>query len=183
MKILFMGTPDIAAHSLEALCGTNHTICGAFTREDKPVGRKQVLTAPPVKQVALTHDIPVFQPKTLRDGTSEQIIRDLAPDLIVGQWDAVEMVQHTDQGTEVQVPEPGTYTLTVNADGTFTADFGGPTAGQWNYSEYDFNSGYNFSFLYEGHDGSMMYSTHIPGQLRAFYEIDGIQYGFTMRRP
>lgn len=106
----------------------------------------------------------------------------LAPDLIVGQWDAVEMVQHTDQGTEVQVPEPGTYTLTVNADGTFTADFGGPTAGQWNYSEYDFNSGYNFSFLYEGHDGSMMYSTHTPGQLRAFYEIDGIQYGFTMRR-
>ncbi|MBQ5755239.1 MAG: methionyl-tRNA formyltransferase [Oscillospiraceae bacterium] len=83
MKILFMGTPDIAAHSLEALCGTNHTICGAFTREDKPVGRKQILTAPPVKQVALTHDIPVFQPKTLRDGTSEQIIRDLAPDLIV----------------------------------------------------------------------------------------------------
>ena len=46
MRILFMGTPDIAAQSLEALYASEHTICGVFTREDKPVGRKQVLTAP-----------------------------------------------------------------------------------------------------------------------------------------
>ena len=48
MKILFMGTPDIAAHCLEALCASSHTLLGAFTREDKPVDRRQILTAPPV---------------------------------------------------------------------------------------------------------------------------------------
>ena len=47
MRILFMGTPDIAAASLQALLDAGHTICGVFTRRDKPVGRKQVLTAPP----------------------------------------------------------------------------------------------------------------------------------------
>jgi methionyl-tRNA formyltransferase len=54
-----------------------------YTREDKPVGRKQVLTAPPVKQVALAHGIPVFQPRTLKDEAAVQPIRELAPDLIV----------------------------------------------------------------------------------------------------
>ena len=83
MRILFMGTPDIAAASLEALYAAGHEICGVFTREDKPVGRKQVLTAPPVKQVALTHETPVFQPKTLRDGQAAEDIRALAPELIV----------------------------------------------------------------------------------------------------
>ena len=83
MKILFMGTPDIAAHCLEALCASPHTLCGVFTRQDKPVNRHQVLTAPPVKKVALAHGLPVWQPRTLRDGESEQVIRQLAPDLIV----------------------------------------------------------------------------------------------------
>ncbi|MGN0975977.1 MAG: methionyl-tRNA formyltransferase [Gemmiger sp.] len=83
MRILFMGTPDIAAQSLQALLDAGHDICGVFTREDKPVGRKQVLTAPPVKQLALKYSIPVWQPKTLRDGTSEPLIETLAPELIV----------------------------------------------------------------------------------------------------
>lgn len=60
MKLLFMGTPDIAAHCLaELLARAQHTVCGVFTRADKPVGRKQVLTAPPVKQLALVHGISV----------------------------------------------------------------------------------------------------------------------------
>ena len=54
-----------------------------FTREDKPVGRKQVLTAPPAKQVALAHGIPVFQPKTLRSGEAAEVLRRLAPQLVV----------------------------------------------------------------------------------------------------
>ena len=83
MRILFMGTPDIAADSLAALLAAGHELCGVFTRADKPVGRKQVLTAPPVKTLALEHDIPVWQPATLRDGTAEEIIRGLAPDLVV----------------------------------------------------------------------------------------------------
>ena len=83
MRILFMGTPDIAAHCLEALYGAGHTLCGVFTRQDKPVGRKQVLTAPPVKQVAMAHGTPVFQPVTLRDEEVQAQIRALEPEIIV----------------------------------------------------------------------------------------------------
>ena len=53
MRILFMGTPDIAAASLQALLDAGHEVCAVFTRRDKPVGRKQLLTAPPVKQLAV----------------------------------------------------------------------------------------------------------------------------------
>lgn len=83
MRILFMGTPDIAAASLQALLNAGHEVCAVFTRRDKPVGRKQVLTAPPVKQLAIEHGIPVYQPRTLRDGSSDDIIRELAPEIIV----------------------------------------------------------------------------------------------------
>ena len=78
-----MGTPDIAAASLKALLDAGHTICGVFTRRDKPVGRKQVLTAPPVKQLARQYGLPVWQPRTLRDGSSDDIIRELDPELVV----------------------------------------------------------------------------------------------------
>ena len=83
MRIVFMGTPDIAASCLEALYAAGHDICAVYTRRDKPVGRKQVLTPPPVKQVALAHGAPVFQPRTLRDGGEDERLRALAPDLIV----------------------------------------------------------------------------------------------------
>ena len=83
MRILFMGTPDIAADCLKALYEAGHDICAVYTRRDKPVGRKQVLTAPPVKEVALAHGTPVFQPRTLRDGSEDENIRALAPELIV----------------------------------------------------------------------------------------------------
>lgn len=83
MRILFMGTPDIAAESLAALLDAGHEVCGVFTRRDKPVGRKQILTAPPVKQLAVEHGLSVYQPRTLRDGSSDEIIKELAPDIIV----------------------------------------------------------------------------------------------------
>ena len=83
MRILFMGTPDIAAESLNALIAAGHDICAVFTRADKPVGRKQILTSPPVKQTAVANGIPVYQPRTLRDGSSDELIKSLAPDIIV----------------------------------------------------------------------------------------------------
>ena len=83
MRILFMGTPDIAAESLAALLAAGHEVCGVFTRRDKPEGRKQILTAPPVKQLAVEHGLPVYQPRTLRDGSSDDLIKELAPDIIV----------------------------------------------------------------------------------------------------
>ena len=83
MRIVFMGTPDIAAACLEALYAAGHDICAVYTRRDKPVGRKQVLTPPPVKQVAQAHGTPVFQPRTLRDGGEDANLRALDPELIV----------------------------------------------------------------------------------------------------
>ena len=82
MKIVFMGTPDYAVKTLEALIGAGHTVAAVFAQPDKPVGRKQILTPPPVKVCAQKYGIPVFQPRTLRDGEAEKIIRDIAPDVI-----------------------------------------------------------------------------------------------------
>lgn len=84
MKILFMGTPEFAVPSLEALISAGHTVCGVFSQPDKPVGRHQnKLQATPVKECALSHGIPVFQPAKLRDGTALAQIEALAPELIV----------------------------------------------------------------------------------------------------
>lgn len=82
MKIVFMGTPDYAVKTLEALINADHTVAAVFAQPDKPVGRKQILTPPPVKVCAEMHGIPVFQPRTLRDGEAENIIRNIAPDVI-----------------------------------------------------------------------------------------------------
>lgn len=83
MKILFMGTPDFAVPSLQALIEAGHDIVGVFTQPDKPKNRGMKLQPPPVKVVALDHDIPVFQPTKLRDGSALETIQSLAPDLIV----------------------------------------------------------------------------------------------------
>ena len=83
MKLLFMGTPDFAVPSLEKLIEAGHEICGVFTQPDKPKNRGMKLQAPPVKVCAQAHDIPVFQPTKLRDGTALAQIQALAPELIV----------------------------------------------------------------------------------------------------
>lgn len=84
MRILFMGTPEFAVSSLEALIQAGHDLCGVFCQPDKPVGRHQnKLQAPPVKECALSHNIPVFQPVKLRDGTALAQIQALDPELIV----------------------------------------------------------------------------------------------------
>ncbi len=83
MRILFMGTPDFAACSLEALVRAGADICGVITREDKPQGRKMVLTPPPVKVTAQKYDLPVYQPERLKDGAIQDLLDTLSPELIV----------------------------------------------------------------------------------------------------
>lgn len=84
MKIIFMGTPDFSVPCLARLIDDGHEVTAVFTREDKPVGRKQILTPPPVKRLAVEHNIPVLQPKKLRDNVEIiEAIRGMAPDLIV----------------------------------------------------------------------------------------------------
>lgn len=83
MRILFMGTPDFAVPSLEALIQAGHTLCGVFTQPDKPKNRGMKLLPPPVKVCAQSHDIPVYQPVKLRDGSALSLIQELEPELIV----------------------------------------------------------------------------------------------------
>lgn len=83
MKVVFMGTPDFAVPCLERLVSDGETIVGVFTNPDKPVGRKQIMTASEVKTAAERYGIPVFQPKTLRNGEALEILKKLKPDLIV----------------------------------------------------------------------------------------------------
>lgn len=83
MRIVFMGTPDFAVPSLQALIDAGHDVCAVYTQPDKPQGRKQILTAPPVKTLALERDIPVFQPNTLKNEDEQARLRELAPEVII----------------------------------------------------------------------------------------------------
>ncbi len=83
MRIVFMGTPDFAVPSLQTLLDRGHEVVGVFTQPDKPQGRKQILTPPPVKELALRYGIPVYQPVKMRDGTVAALLRELSPQLVV----------------------------------------------------------------------------------------------------
>ena len=82
-NIMFMGTPEIAATCLSRLIEDGHGISAVVTREDKPRGRGNVMTPTPVKALALEHGIPVYTPKTLRDGEFAAILDEYKPSLIV----------------------------------------------------------------------------------------------------
>ncbi len=83
MKILFMGTPDFAKRSLEALINAGHEICGVVTQPDKPVGRKRILTPSPVKEFALEKGLDVYQPATLKSNEFAELLVKLAPEICV----------------------------------------------------------------------------------------------------
>lgn len=83
LRILFMGTPDFAEMSLKALCEAGENVIGVVTGEDKMKGRGMKLCFSEVKTYALSRDIPVFQPQTLRDGAISELLSELAPDIIV----------------------------------------------------------------------------------------------------
>ena len=83
MKIVFMGTPDFAVPCFEALVKSEYDIIGVFTNPDKKKGRGYAVSMPPIKEAALLHGLKIFQPKTLRSDESYEILKELAPDLIV----------------------------------------------------------------------------------------------------
>ena len=83
MRIVFMGTPDFSVPCLQRLIADGEEVVGVFTQPDKPKGRGYTLAPPPVKVEALKHNIPVFQPKSMRDGEALKILETLQPDLNV----------------------------------------------------------------------------------------------------
>jgi len=82
MRIMFMGTPEISAVCLKKLIDDGKDVVAVVTREDKPRGRGNVMTPTPVKSLAIENGIPVYTPKTLRDGEFTELLREVAPDLI-----------------------------------------------------------------------------------------------------
>ena len=83
MKVLFMGTPDFAVPTLDALVKGGYDVIGAVTQPDKPRGRGYQLMPPPVKVYAIENNIPVFQPTTLRGEEFAEQLASLAPEVIV----------------------------------------------------------------------------------------------------
>lgn len=78
-----MGTPDFASASLEALLKNRFDVTAVFTQPDKPRGRGMEVSFCDVKKVALAHDLPVYQPTTLRTEEATELIRELNPDILV----------------------------------------------------------------------------------------------------
>ncbi|MDF2951446.1 MAG: methionyl-tRNA formyltransferase [Anaerocolumna sp.] len=83
MNILYMGTPDIAAVILETLIQSRHKIIAVVTQPDKPKGRGNQIQFPPVKELAINNQIPVFQPAKVREESFLQTVKELRPDIIV----------------------------------------------------------------------------------------------------
>lgn len=83
LRIVFAGTPEFAAEHLKALLDTPHQIVAVYSQPDRPAGRGQKLTPSPVKQLAVQHGIPVYQPQTLRDPAAQAELAALKPDLMV----------------------------------------------------------------------------------------------------
>ena len=83
LKIIFAGTPEFAATTLAALLESKHDICAVYTQPDRPAGRGRKLTPSPVKQLAIQHQLPVYQPQTLRDEEAQQQLATLDADVMV----------------------------------------------------------------------------------------------------
>ena len=81
LRIVYLGTPEISANVLERMIEENYNIVAVVSQEDKPIGRKQIITPTPVKKVALIHNIPVFQPHKIRDDYS--FLKELKPDILL----------------------------------------------------------------------------------------------------
>lgn len=83
MRIIFMGTPDFSVPTLESLIASRHEIIAVVTQPDKPKGRGREVQMTPVKEMALQHGIPVYQPVRAREASFVEEMRSLAPDVMV----------------------------------------------------------------------------------------------------
>ncbi|EMR14216.1 methionyl-tRNA formyltransferase [Methylophaga lonarensis MPL] len=83
MRIIFAGTPEFAASSLQALLDTEHEICAVYTQPDRPAGRGRKLTPSPVKQLALQHQITVEQPENFKNEQDRQRLEHYQADVMI----------------------------------------------------------------------------------------------------
>ena len=143
MRIVFMGTPDFAVPCLEALLEADHEICGVFTQPDKPKGRGYTLIPPPVKELALKDDLPVFQPSSLRNEETVALVRHLRPDLI-----AVVAYGKILPKEILEIPLYGC----INVHGSLLPKYRGAAPIQWAVLHGDRITGITTMFMDEGLD-------------------------------
>ena len=154
MRIVFMGTPDFAVPSLQALLDAGHEVVAVYTQPDKPQGRKQILTAPPVKELALAHGIPVFQPDTLKNEEEQARLRELAPEVII-----VVAYGKLLPKAVLDIPPRGC----INVHGSLLPRWRGAAPIQWAVIAGDEKAGVTTMLMAEGLDtGDMLLTSETP---------------------
>ena len=154
MRIVFMGTPEFAAASLEQLLTTRHEVVGVFTQPDKPKGRGYKLVPPPVKELALAHQIPVFQPQKMRDGQALEILQQLQPELI-----AVVAYGKLLPKEILELPKYGC----INVHGSLLPKYRGAGPIQWSIIDGEKTTGVTTMYMGEGLDtGDMILKKETP---------------------
>lgn len=150
MRVVFMGTPDFAAASLNELLSQGFDVVGVFTQPDKPKGRGMETGFSPVKEIALEHNIPVFQPLKMRDGTALSQIQTLAPDIL-----AVVAYGRILPDDILAVPKYGA----VNVHGSLLPKYRGAAPIQWSVINGDQRTGVSTMFLASEMDaGDIIYT-------------------------
>lgn len=143
MKIIFMGTPDFAVSTLEALINSKHEVCAVFTQPDKPRGRKMIMTPPAVKVCAESNAIPVYQPDSLKNSDALQIISEYDPDVIVvaayGKILPKEIIDYPRFGC-------------INVHGSILPKYRGAAPIQWSVINGDSETGITTMLMNEGLD-------------------------------
>ena len=138
-----MGTPDFALPCLRRILEDGHEVAGVFTQPDKPRGRSGQPRFPPVKELALAHGLPVYQPVKLRDGEACRLLQSLAPDLVVvvayGRILPPELLAAPPMGC-------------VNIHGSLLPKYRGAAPIQWSVINGDAVSGVTSMFMAEGLD-------------------------------
>ena len=154
MRIVFMGTPDFASASLQKLLDEGFDVVGVFTQPDKPKGRGMELAFSPVKELALSHGLPVYQPEKMRDGTALAILQELRPDIL-----AVVAYGRILPDELLELPRYGA----VNVHGSLLPKYRGAAPIQWAVLNGDEITG--VSTMYLAHDmdtGDLIYREETP---------------------
>lgn len=153
MKIIYMGTPDFAKESLQVLIDAGHEIIGVYTKVDTPKGRGMKMIPSPVKELALEHDIPVFQPNKLSDAGVFEQIQSLNPELIVVVAYGRILPQRI-----LDIPKYGC----INVHGSLLPKYRGSAPIQWAVINGDKTTGVTTMYMSKGLDeGDMILKDEI----------------------
>ncbi len=154
MRVVFMGTPDFAVPSLQKLLDAGFEVCAVYTQPDKPKGRGHKLQAPPVKELALRHEIPVFQPASLRKEEVQQELQSFQPDVIV-----VVAYGKILPKAVLDLPRLGC----INVHGSLLPKYRGAAPIQWTVINGDGTGGVTTMFMGEGLDtGDVLLKAETP---------------------